>query len=158
MVPFYPTLSDSLATPLSVVREQASQFADYFGGRCPYSEELKAVLKVVGPAAPGTSSEPLLSEGEDKWEQLQKETMSLYQQLKTFGDTLQVGDTAERMSWFRTSTNLLEKIVSLHERAIGLKELHVFQKTVLELFETILDGDQRTRAITMLRDAIGRAS
>jgi hypothetical protein len=58
------------------------------------------------------------------------------------------------MTYFRTATSLLEKIVGINERAVGLKHIHDFQQGVLAIFDDELKADQRTRVMERLRSLI----
>ena len=59
------------------------------------------------------------------------------------------------MAFFRTATNLLEKIVAINERAIGLRQLADFQATIIEVLDHEVPAGDRTRIIELLRSKIG---
>ena len=93
-------------------------------------------------------------EGESKWDRLDRESRELFEDLKGFRSNLGgIDDAAETMSFFRTATSLLEKLVSLQERAQNLKRVHAFHEAVLSIMEDVLDADQRNAVIERLNKA-----
>lgn len=146
---FYPDLNQELDLALDL----AGQDADYLlDADCPYSEGTKTAFRRL---LVSSVEEIEGEEGGDKWSKLERETTRLYKDLKESSQNLGGEDHAERMSYFRTATSLLDKIVGLQERAVGLKQISVFQQTVIDIMEDVCDPGQRTEVMTRLKNAIG---
>jgi hypothetical protein len=152
----YPEIDGRSLTPLH--RIKASLVADpayLTSPECPYPPELAQFLAFLGGNTVETKKISVFSGvNGDKWAILEAEAAELYQDLKDFSLEIGKGDVSERMSYFRTATSLLEKIVSINERAVGLKSINDFHQTVLSVFDSELDGDQRTRIMQRLRSSI----
>lgn len=140
---YYPKIDDAWLTPLRHVIEEMKTNPDYLSGDCPYSTEVKALLsRLVGVAtSPHQVDEATLLE----------ELQELYQEVKCFGDMLNVQDVAERMSYFRTRTSLIEKIYNLIEKTVGMAQVSMFQEVVLGIFEDMLTPEQRGEALERLK-------
>lgn len=127
---------------------------------CPYGPELRMLLqsiapKVVDPNDMVGRAEVLedADPDEDRWAFLDREVQELYQSLKTQSNNLTNSTSAEKMSYFRTATSLLEKLVSLQERTVGLKRIAEFHDTVMTIMDDVLTPDQRTTVM----DKLGKA-
>ena len=128
---------------------------------CPYGPELRLLLQSMAPKVIdpddmiGRASElEDANPDEDRWVFLDREVQALYQSLKKQADNLTNSTSAEKMSYFRTATSLLEKLVGLQERTVGLKRISEFHNTVMEIMEDVLSPDQRTRVMDQLGKAM----
>lgn len=90
--------------------------------------------------------------GDDKYDQLYVEVVDLYNSLRNAKPS--GGDSAESMSYYRTTTGLIDKLITHQERCLGLKKIHEFHTTVLDIMENVLTPDQRNEAIARLKAAI----
>lgn len=142
----FPDLNNELGLALQLLQQDPGLLAD---PECPYSADTVSVL--VGLQG---SDEPVAETPRDKWDKLERETQHLYDDLKDSKDNLTVEDHAERMSYFRTATSLLDKLVGLQERAVGLKAIGTFHQTVLDIMEDILDPGQRTEVMQRLEKVV----
>lgn len=158
MSEYFPPLDSKTLWGLNIIAQQIAEDPDYLAGSPYLSSDLEVINKMVGNlavAAEKTTAAAVTEDaGLDKWQKLEKESNYLFQQLKEFGDTVKAGDVAERMSYFRTATSLMEKLVNLQERALGLKQMSVFQSTVMEILDTLCTADQRTEVMTRLRSIL----
>lgn len=143
----FPDLNTELPLALELFEADRNVLDD---DDCPYSMEtrlllLKLLVKgdVVAEVTP-----------RDKWEKLEQETQALYDDLKESKDNLTTEDHAERMSYFRTATSLLDKLVGLQERAVGLKAIGTFHQVVLDIMEDVLDPGQRTEVMQRLEKVV----
>lgn len=153
---YYPPLDAATLRSLEVVRQLASDHPGYFL-ESPYSGEVEDMIKQwFFPAKPQQPTveapAPNLFEG-NRWEALSRESEQLYSDLKQakWG----AAETSEQLSYFRTATSLLDKIVGLQERALGLKAVHEFHHTVMQIMEEVLSPTQRTEVMEKLKSAIG---
>lgn len=146
---FYPEIPEGAIWTLGVIKQHLSENPDYLTDPdCPYPED---VLKFFGPAV-GKADEADEAEAAD----LEEETSRLYTELKAFGKALQSGDTAEKNTYFRLSVSLLEKLLDLKERTVGLKQVTEFTNTVLLIMEDELSPDIRTKIVHRLKTILGR--
>jgi len=144
----FPSIPNDIAGQFGLMLMIAKDKPDYFDApNCPYPDALKTLLKELTapkPVAPPAivSVDPVLPE--DKWVTLEREAKKVFDDLKASYPDIQVQDVAERMSFFRTATSLLEKLVGLQERAVGLKQMSEFQNTIIQFLDEICDNNQKT--------------
>lgn len=153
----FPSIDAKTLVPLRIIQAELAQNPDFLDDpECPYSPELKQFLSLLKPKNdPKEPEKPrFLGAQGDKWSILEAEAAKLYDDLRSFSTAIGKEDVAERMSYFRTATSLLEKIVSINERAVGLKHIHDFQQTVLQVMDDVLTPDQRTTVMQRLRATI----
>src|SRR4051812_37866183 len=119
----YPPLTPGFSTPLRVVLIQLRDDPSYLDDpSCPYSDDVKDFFREF--ASPGAGGEaPSLKELKD----LEKQIEHLIHGLDQMAATLTSRDHAEKLAFFKTKASLLDKIVSLKERIINLKEMGEFQ-------------------------------
>lgn len=150
----YPDLSQKLLVPLRVVREQLRLDPGFLDDpTCPYPADVLELLKHLAPAAQAVSGQFLRRSG-SKHAILEDELQDLYLEIRDFGKKLSKDDVTEFMSYFRTRTTLLEKLVSLTERAVSVKEAQRFQDIVMGILEDMLSPDQRAEALELLAAAL----
>lgn len=75
---------------------------------------------------------------------LEQESARLFKELQDAKEEFNVDDHSEKMAYFRVSTSLLDKLVSMRERARHVKEISQFYRTVLAIFEEMLEPGQIT--------------
>lgn len=151
---FYPDLSQKTLAPLRVVQEQLRLNPTYLDAdECPYDANVKELLKLLAPSSSDSPSSFLRRSG-SKHQILEDETQALYLEIRDFGQKLKADDVTERMSYYRTRTALLEKLISLTERATSMKAVGQFQEIVLGIFEDMLTPDQRAEAMERLSAAL----
>lgn len=142
----FPDLNHELGLVLQLLEQDPGLLSD---PDCPYSADTKEVLASMSVETGVSEEIPA-----DKWAKLERETQRLYDELKDSKDNLSIEDHAERMSYFRTATSLLDKLVGLQERAVGLKAIGTFHQTVLDIMEDVLDPGQRTEVMERLQKVI----
>lgn len=145
-MPIFPDLNHELGLVMQLLEQDPGLLSD---PDCPYSADTKSFLVVLQGPRPETAEMP-----RDKWDRLEREAQRLYDELKESKDNLTIEDHAERMSYFRTATSLLEKLVGLQERAVGLKAIGAFHQTVMDIMEDVLDPGQRTEVMQRLEKVI----
>lgn len=84
-----------------------------------------------------------------KWDELGDELVNLFNELRGWQSTVNPDDK-EQLAGFRTAVALLDKIVSLGERAKNIKAVSDFHNKVVRVFDQILTPEQRTTAMEML--------
>lgn len=150
----YPDLSSKLMVPLQVIREQLKLDPGYLDAEeCPYDAAIKDLLRLmVSPT--GVSQGGFLNRTGSKQHILEEEAQALYQEIKSFGSKLKADDVSERMTYYRTRTSLLEKLIDMIERAGNMQAVVEFQEIVLAIFEDMLTPEQRAEAMERLSSAI----
>lgn len=76
----------------------------------------------------------------------------LFLELRDSKENFDVQDNAERMSYFRVATSLLEKLIGMRERANNVKRVSQFYSTVLGVMEEVLEPEQITEVRNRLKE------
>lgn len=149
---FYPQLDTRSIKLLPTMKALAAEHPSYWL-TAPYGGDVQVILEdllkpqvVVHEAAPSAQVD-----GQSEWEFLYAESKSLYTKLKNAGEVNM--EANEKMAFFRTATSLMEKLLSMQERANNLKQVSDFYQIVLDIMESELNGDQRTRVMQRLEEA-----
>lgn len=115
---------------------------------CPYSDEMIEAIRGARPVA--SEIEDVDPESVD----LEAESLRLFLELREHKDNLTIDDHAEKMAYFRTSTSLLEKLVTLRERAQNVKAVSVFMSTVMNAMDEFLEPGQITKVRERLQEKL----
>ncbi len=155
----YPDISLQVLRQLELMRRLHLDHPDYFlDSACPYSEEVERHFRSWFDKPLGTTETETapryeaLKDEDDRWEALYREVVDLYTGLKNAKPS--AGDSTESMAYFRTATGLLDKLVSHQERCLGIKQLHEFHQTVLQVMENVMTPDQRNTVMAQLKEAV----
>ena len=73
------------------------------------------------------------------------EIQALYVDLKEQRSSFPANDSAEKMAYFRVATSLLEKLMTLLERANNVRQVGQFYSMVLSTMEEFLEPTQITK-------------
>lgn len=140
----YPDINEAEFWKLQILRQHLEDDPEYFDHPdCPYSETVKEFF---------LKQDQESASGEVSLSSLEQETITLFRELKEFGDMLNVEDVAERMSYYRTRTSLLDKILTIQKGFADVKAVHEFQNRVLSVVEEVLTPDQRTAVMERLKN------
>lgn len=143
---FYPEIGDDAWWGIEIILQNVTEDPGYLeGADCPYPAWFKDHF---------SQSEGLVGEDDGGDLDLEYESGRLFKELKEAKDNFQVNDHAERMAYFRTSTQLMERMVAMRERAHNVKQISRFYGAVLEIMDQILDEDQREEVRSRLKDLI----
>lgn len=157
---FHPPLELATLRSLEIVRQLMIEHPAYFLDS-PYAGETERLIRgwFDAKAVKARHMEQLADaeEGDnpatledDKWLYIYNETSALYRSLKV----AKHGDEEDQMAYFRTATALLEKMISMQERALGLKQVSEFNATVMTIMESILSPTQRNEVMDQLKNAL----
>lgn len=160
---FHPKLDLSTMKNIETVRQLMAEHPAYFL-ESPYSGEEEKLLKswfdpksmrAREAAAKGQADVEKNAdlEATDKWEYLYQETSDLYRGLKTARHSM---DGEEQMGYYRTATSLLQKLIELKERSMGLKQISEHNALILNIMESILSPTQRNEVMDQLKEAFGQ--
>jgi hypothetical protein len=154
----YPRITDDMLMPFQVVMRHLKADPKYLEhSDCPYSSKIKQFLTKRAVDLAEIEEKSSIFDGNDsKFDVIEAESAALYQKLKTFGANLNETDVSEQGQYFRVATSLLEKIVSINERAANLRNTQQFQSAILTVIEDTLDPTQRTAVMDRLRTLINR--
>lgn len=139
---YYPPIDEG---KILVAVRLASEDATYLSNpNCPYSDKLKDVLGGVRDA------EDVRTDG------LVAEIRELRKQLKDRGDKLDGAEASEVNTYFRLSAVLIEKLITLEEKAAGIHQVKAFTEAVMRVMEDVLDADQRGTVLDHLRSTLSQ--
>lgn len=146
--PTYPTISDASLVPFRAIEAQLGDFPDLLDrSDCPYPPHIRLLLRRLI----GEHVGPIVDADLDD-DDLVKETISLYQEVKRSGLNINTNDPKDRMAILKTAADLLTKIVTLREKAVNIREMSIFQKIVLDLLESVLTPAQRSEFVEKMGD------
>lgn len=160
---YYPPLEAATIKNLGLVKQLMQEHPAFFLGDHPYSPAMETMIKswfsveaqaqllraarAAEVEQTGTGDGPTLEEDRDGY--LYTETMSLYTKLKTA--QFSKDSDGDSMSYFRTATALLEKLIDYQERALGLKQLAENNKLIMHIMESVLTQEQREKFMEELK-------
>jgi hypothetical protein len=142
---FYPPINEQSLSPLKVARRLALEDPSYLKDvACPYGPEVREFLQSAEEKEkPTKNTEPV---------DTLAEVEGLYQSIKDYGSKVLAGsDASDKNTYFRVSSSLLERLVTLKERAVGAKNVAEFTSAVLDILEDELTADQRTAILAKLK-------
>lgn len=150
---YYPQLDTATIKALPIVQQLSEEHKSYLL-TSPYSGDVLAILerllapKKVIHESSAPSSTP---DGEDNWEFLATESKRLYKDLSNTGLGL---EGSEKLAYLKTAAGLLEKLLSMQERANNLKQISEFYAIVMDIMESELSADQRSKIMIRLEEAV----
>lgn len=157
---FYPPIDVKTIRNINLIKKIIVTNPSYFL-ESPYGGEIENFFKETCPKslvaledAPADISP--FTTSLNKWDNLVAETAQALVGLKQV--KLSTGDSGEQIAYYRTLTSLLEKLVSLQERALGLKQVSEFHSAVLGIMDKVLTPDQRTSVMEKLDEVISRGT
>ncbi len=158
---YYPPLETTTVKNLEIVRQLAAEHSAYWL-QSPYSGDIETLCKKWFSNVPQSASgvvhgdqeisDDEILEGGARFEMLYRESANLFRNLKNAGNGMT--EISEKNAYYRTATSLLEKLISLQERALGLKQIHDFHQSVLDIMENTLSGEQRNEVMDRLKKVI----
>lgn len=165
-----PILSNFTAFPsfllenLNVLRQiqtQISQNPHYLDlPNCPYTPEIKAYFRQIftsKPSDPRQLDQDIEEFFGDKllYDRIIADSKRAYMNLANQMTQLEAGRNLEdAISYTKALTSLQERLLTIQEKAEGLKHIHEFKNIVLEIIATQLSPDQRTAIIQRIEETI----
>lgn len=144
---FYPPLDPDTLKNLLIVHQLVSEHPSYFL-ESSYSGEVEAnILKLFkhtkqALVIPDTASTEEID--------VEAELQVLYTGLKNAKPNM---DDSDQMSYYRTSTALLEKLLGLQEKARNIKAMSDHHRTVLDFIEEVCSPTQVTEFLKRLKES-----
>ncbi|WMC09523.1 hypothetical protein PU634_10385 [Oceanimonas pelagia] len=154
---FYPRLSEPVTLDsLKLIRRHLQEDPEYLDHpSCPYSAELAEFLKEILPERKNpleeisTETEPA-NDIEPEDVDIETESRRLYHEMRGFLKGIEKSDVSERAAMFRTCTALLEKLITIQERAQGVNQYMGFKRLMFEAMDEYLTPSERTELMERL--------
>ena len=157
----YPALPEGLALKLRAI-EQLMEFDPNYltSDECPYSTALQGYLRrLFTPARTGRedSAGDVFTPGQDDNEQadsLIREIQNAINSMKRLQqDVDNSDDVGDRLNFLKNFGSLMDRFLSLKEKAQGIKQMFEFQRVVIQTMEQVLDKDGRLDFKKRLKEA-----
>lgn len=149
---FYPEITPELKSKLSMWANLIEANPDYLKHEeCPYTHDEVELLQKLAPTqtAPNTDPYEALEDELDNGEMpdFEQESIRLFKKMKTFQSGLSKSDTSEMTSTFRTMVSLMEKIITVQERAAGINHFGDFKQFILDSMDRYLSPTQKSEFV-----------
>jgi hypothetical protein len=139
----YPRVDDAMLIPFRAIEAQLKKYPDFLDrSECPYPTAVREFLA----SRLGQSTEPIAKANYDD-DDLASEIAELYSELKRAGFNATGVDAKEKSQVLKTYADLLTKMVALRERVMNIRYMSSFQKTVIQILETLLTPAQRSEFV-----------
>jgi len=156
---YFPTLPEGFVPTMMSLRAIIQDDPDFFSDpECPYENEDRRLLAVaLSPRTDGVPSLVTAAAYDEDFEVTDEEIAGsieeLYRSLKNFGVQVQVDgvDPKDRAAYFRMAVALTDKIITLREKAVRLKDWKQFQAMIMDWLEGV-EPDVRTDLIDLLAE------
>lgn len=151
---FYPNLDELTIAKIMAIYEGNPLYFD--DPNCPYNHETKSFFKGTSRVHDfDTHNNSELPDTDSVVSQLN----GLINQLKSWGDEVTRGNaedsSSDRNTYFRIYSGLIEKIITMKEKATNIKMYEQFISVVLDIMDKEMDADQRNRAMLRLEPLVG---
>lgn len=145
----FPTITDATLVPFRALQVQLADDPLLFKrSDCPYPTHISAFLLDILD-----KKERRVSEYSDN--DLIQETIDLYDEVKRAGMSSGSVDPKDKMSILKTSADLLNKLVTLRERAMNVRDMSDFQRKVVECLEAVVTPAQRSEFLEKMEKYVG---
>ena len=141
---YYPKLDEKMMEVVSKIYENDPNYFD--DPKCPYSQEVKDIYKKKTKYNDFDTHNSELKSSEG----LLEEINLLSSQLKHYWQEIQSGQgttPADKNTYFRLATTLLEKMIDMREQVTNIKQFEAFTSLVLDVIDRELDTEARNRVL-----------
>lgn len=147
MSKYYPPISEK---DIRLIQKLYEGDPSYFEAEeCPYSPEVKDLFKGEVQSKYFDDTNPVKPIASD--DEIAQEINDVYAKLKEYWEEVKSSDkSADKNTFFRVSTSLLDKLVELRERMSKIKKVNAFITEVLAIMDEILLPDQRNEVTERL--------
>lgn len=117
---------------------------------CPYPDDVKNFLRSITRSDDEIDDADLVrlfADGEDRFDAMEREIERLYQGLAKL--KIKATDSGEQVQIYKAQVTLLEKLLSMREKALGLKDMADFKRAVTNILDG-MDRDHRTDFLARL--------
>lgn len=137
----YPPLKATDLVPFQRIQAAIAADPTYLASPdCTYPPEVRDFLRSLSPLSAVLAAETVFLGAEsDRYEVITTQIDLIYKEL----NDLKVSDPGERIQIAKAKAQLLEKLVLLHERTLGLKQTSDFKKVVIAAVDalSVIDRD-----------------
>lgn len=146
---FYPPVDEATIRNLLIMAQLVQEHPNYFS-ESPYSQEMEKNLKKLlrKPDQANLPATPHAPKEDDASFDMMKELRETYKELNTHKPSSE--EDAAMMSYYRTRTSLLEKILGLIEQAHNQKQVSDFFAIVISILEETMSPTQQTQFMERL--------
>lgn len=143
---YYPALDEKTIKLISkLFQEDPAYFTD---PKCPYSKE---VIDLLSGKAEFLDYDSHASIENMKAEDIEGQLGSLYAKLQKYWEEVRNSDkAADKNTYFRVATSLMEKLVDLQERMSMVSQANKFTQDVLNIMDEVMTADQRNEITARL--------
>lgn len=148
---FYPPLDEQKILLVMRLYENNPNF--FKDPSCPYSPDLKAMLQGRAKAQDFDFEDDQDDTGISSVK-LEQQIKSLQKELTEYGKFIHSSNDAsanDRNTYFRISSALIEKMITMQERVLMIKDYEKFLGCVMETLDRELDADGRTRFLDEIK-------
>lgn len=148
---FYPRVTEETVLSLTPILQYMERDPSYLSSPdCPYSERVKDFFRKF------QKPEKIdIFAGKDELPAIDEQIIDLLNDLETTAAQLGTADHQEKMNYFKLKTTLLEKLISMRERVVDLKQIHEFKTTILAFLEEECSKDQISNLMKRLDGVLG---
>lgn len=148
----YPAITSA---DLVGIRVAIAKIADQPGWldepACPYPQDVKNFLRSItrsdDPEVDDAELAQLFADGEDRFDAMGREIERLYNGLAKL--KVKATDSGEQVQIYKAQVTLLEKLLSMQEKTLGLKDMADFKRAVTNILDG-MDRDHRTDFLARL--------
>jgi hypothetical protein len=156
---YFPSLPEGFTSTMMSLRAIIQDDPDFFSDPdCPYETEERRLLAVaLSPRTDGVPSLAAAAVYDEDFEVTDEVILGsiedLYRDLKNFGDQVQRDgvDPKDRAAYFRMAVALTDKIVSLREKALRLRDWKAFMAMIMDWLEGV-EPEVRTDLIDLIAE------
>ena len=148
---FYPKLDESSFFQFKVVVENMLKDEDYLkADECPYPPAMKDFFMSLRP--PEVSD---VFSGDDDVLVIEEQIQKIINDLESMSPAIAKSDPGEKMNYFKIKAALYDKLISMQEKTMNLKEINEFRNIILEFMHESLTKDQITALMHRLDGIMG---
>lgn len=149
----YPSITEASLTPFRAVEIQLHSNPGFLDDpACPYPPSTKAMLRRLTGAEPAAATGTDLTDPAEA--KLDEEIANLFRTVKRDSDTYTGSDMKDKMSFLKTATDLLSRLIDLQSKRFNIRNMARAQRAFVEVLEEFMTPAQRTEIISKLEGYI----
>lgn len=115
--------------------------------QAPFGPELKAALRAFSVRS--ETKVDLFTDNDDVTV-IEHEIQELLNQVKSMAASFEKLDANEKIQFIKGASNLWEKLISLKERTLNIKQMKEFQARMIEVMQDYLTAEERETVLANL--------
>ena len=140
-MPKFPTITDATLVPIRAIEVQLKEHPNLLDQEdCPYPPPIKNLLRRL-------AGQEVVVRAEYSEEDLEREITELYSSLRVMPVK---GDAKDTINLYKTQADLLARLVDLKAKALGVRDMARFQRTVVEILDGLVTPAQRNEFLEKL--------